>query len=335
MKTIILASSLFLTSVVAHATTYQVHSTDSESSIQSTLNTAFGSPYNTVKFNAGTYTLTSQLTVPCAYGGTLTGPPATPATAILTGSFATNALVYLSGGCNGMTINYMGFEGGRPPSGGGGGIYVGPGNNDGISILDSQFWGNNGISGDEGNYTQGIFFAGDGSSTDSNITISRNRFGQSGDCAGTMNVFTTDPGGFCAAVIIEENIDALTISYNTVAYQEEGFKATQAVDCNSCVIRNNDFSNIHRMSIEFQSGTPDGGLTIEYNDNHDQYAPYFASFGISAACCSTNPATVYDNAEIANVSPLCCGQPSNEFIPGGIEVAGGGSTANSNLIQGY
>ena len=107
----------------AHATTYNVDATMSESTIQSTINTACASSGNTVQFAAGNYGgLTSTLNFPATNGCIITGPANSSqpfvGTAILNsdGNLGTNTFIsQLTGSCNdssvgsGITVEYLTF----------------------------------------------------------------------------------------------------------------------------------------------------------------------------------------------------------------------------------
>ena len=310
--------------------TINLNSGMSQSTLQSTLNSAPSCAL--VVFAAGTYNLSSSLSIPCSSKLTLTGPAASPATAIISGTFANSTLFTMSG-CSGVTIEFLGFNGGTPSAGGGGGIYVGPTSSN-VTISYNNFSGNQGGASNTGSMA-GVFFDGNATTWDTNLVLDWNTFGAQGNCSNAMTQ-QVDQGGLCSAILFQNSNTNVTANNNKVAYQEEGFKILPQRYCANCTFDNNDFSNIHRIAIEFQIFTAKGPLFIEHNSFHDFVDAYFSTMGISTPCCFDGTeavnSTVSDNVLIAN-SPAPNAPP--EYIPFAIEFWGDGSLAQNNLIQGY
>jgi Chitobiase/beta-hexosaminidase C-terminal domain/Bacterial Ig-like domain (group 2) len=130
----------------AHAANYPIAAGASQSTIQSTINSAAAAPGgNTVTFAAGIYSVT-QITVPCpASPLTITGPatnyPATQSarpTATLNSAYSGEApqtFAFATPCSTAITFTYLEVNGGRPTSGGGA-IYVG---NQGMSNLTIEY----------------------------------------------------------------------------------------------------------------------------------------------------------------------------------------------------
>ncbi len=310
--------------------TINVDSGMSQSTLQSTISSAPSCAL--VVFAAGTYNITSSLHIPCSSNITLTGPAASPATAIISGTFA-NSTLFTMTGCSGVTIEFLGFNGGMPSAGGGGGIYVGPLSSN-ITISYNNFYGMQAKASNSGSMA-GIFFDGNASQWDSNLVMNWNTFGAKGNCSNVMNE-QTDDGGLCSAILFQNSNTNVTANNNTVSNLEEGFKILPQRYCANCTFDNNDFGFIHRIAIEFQIFTAKGPLFIEHNSFHDFVDGYYSTMGISTPCCFDGSeavnSTVSDNVLIAN-NPAPNAPP--EYIPFAIEFWGDGSLAQNNLIQGY
>ena len=310
--------------------TINVNSGMSQSTLQSTISSAPSCAL--IVFAAGTYNISSSLHIPCSSKLTLTGPAASPATAIISGTFA-NSTLFTMTACSGVTIEFLGFNGGRPAGGGGGGIYVGPLSSN-ITISYNNFYGMQAKASNSGSMA-GIFFDGNSTQYDSNLVMNWNTFGRQGDCSSVMNE-QTDDGGLCSAILFQNSNTNVTANNNTVAYLEEGFKILPQRYCANCTFDNNDFGYIHRIAIEFQIFTAKGPLFIEHNSFHDFVDGYYSTMGISTPCCFDGSeavnSTVSDNVLIAN-NPAPNAPP--EYIPFAVEFWGDGSLAQHNLIQGY
>jgi Chitobiase/beta-hexosaminidase C-terminal domain/Bacterial Ig-like domain (group 2) len=309
--------------------TVNLNSSMSMSTLQSTINSA--ASCGLIVFAAGTYNITSQLTFPCVKNLTITGPQvsfgAAPK-AVLVSSVSNNWMVSVPACTAGLTIEYLGFNGNMPSPDGGGAIYVGfPTSN--LTISYSTFWGN------QANATNGqevdslIWIDGDYSAMDSNIAVTWNSLGATGNCSNVMSSYTYDGGpsnngGQCAAIAFHTNCTNCSVSNNNINYQEEGIKFYEGpnppyAQCNNCVAESNDISNIHRIGIEAQTT-----VSQMYNSFHDQFLPFWASWAFSVPQCCVANAT--GNLMIANVAPV-------GYIPGAFEFWGWG-TGNNNVVQG-
>ena len=331
--------------------TINLNSGMSESALQSTINSA--SNCGLVVFAAGTYKVSSQLTIPCVTNLTITGPPVaygTAPTAILSSGVSNNWMMSLSACTGGLTIEYLGFNGNNPSPDGGGSIYVAsPTSN--LTITHNTLYGNQGNA-TTGNEVDTLIWL-DGAApgnTDSNITIEWNQFGSAADCSNVMNGFTYDGGysaggGQCAGVGVHSIVANLVIQNNNFFHQEQGVKFYEGGSqggtnpdqfLSTATVNSNDFSNIHRISIEAQA-TPNPTMTFNYNSVHDQYDPGYGSWGLSLPQYDGSTPNRNTNASgnlmIANISPLCCGNAGNEYIPGAFEFWGTGQE-NNNVIQG-
>ena len=314
--------------------TVNLNSGMSQSTLQSTISSAPSCAL--IVFGAGTYNVSSTLNIPCASKLTLTGPAASPATAILNATF-TGSAIFGMGGCSGITIDYLGFKNTE-------GMYISvpSSGSSGIDIEHNQFFG---LPGNPNNATaeSGIYF--DGATTGgtlSNVTINWNNFGSPTDCNGVMTS-QTDQGGYCAGITFTTSLDTVMVSNNTFVHVEEGFHVNCTHNCEppasntwkNFTAQNNDFSGIHRIAMEMQP-QPSANIKIQYNSLHDFTNGYFSTMGISSACCdtgATSPGTIDSNNVIIANSPAPNAPP--EYIPFGIEFWGNGALAQGNLIQGY
>ncbi len=176
-----------------------------QTAINSAANNACPAPNtSTVAFAAGSYTISSQVNVPCPVAPmTITGPvvpyvrPASllpgsysytsPYTATLNGTITNNfAWVVGSNGCtNPITIQYFNWNGNQPSGGGGGWIDVVPGESN-LTVTDNYIHGNWGNVSASHNYDDLITLPGVGFAQfpiNSGITITWNVFGDgTSDC---------------------------------------------------------------------------------------------------------------------------------------------------------
>ena len=305
--------------------TINVNSGMSESTIQSTI--ASAPTCALVVFAAGTYNIASPLTIPCLNQVTITGPAATPATAILSSTYSNNAIMSVKSCSSANTIEYLGFNGNRPSGGGGGGIYVSP-NTSNLTITRNTLHGNQGVPGSGGALAMGlIWLDGDQTTNDSNISVTWNQLGATGDCSSIMSI-DDDEGAYCEGIGVHSGLTNSTVSNNAVYYQEEGIKVWEPMPIANSTFNNNDLSNIHRIGFEAQTNGP--SMTANYNSYHDPFVPYFYTFGLSMSNGATNPTISNDNVIVANVAPV-----QGEYIAMALEAWGSGSTYNNNLIQGY
>lgn len=321
---------------LAHGTTYTVP-LFTGASLQSTINTASGAGSgNTVFLPAGAYAILSQISVPCNTSLTITGPVASPATAILSASF-TNAQIFGMNACTGITIEYLQFKGS-------GGIYISDSNNTGISILNSQFVSLPSALGGNQNGAA-IWQDGDISSVVSGYTITGNQFGDVNSCSTVIANTASDDGGYCVGFYEGAGaFNSSTISSNYFFHIEEGIHWHQI--CTGCsgsdpvsvangnTVEFNYILNYHRIGMEIQTSVSTATNTIEYNVIKDSLNWYFGTFALSEACCVSGatynvtgfaPGLVTDNNLLIETS----GSP-----PYGIEWWGTGSLARSNMVMG-
>jgi Chitobiase/beta-hexosaminidase C-terminal domain/Bacterial Ig-like domain (group 2) len=318
-------------------TVVNVNASMSQSTLQSTIS---GAPSGaTVLFAAGTYNLSSSLQIPCSSNLTLTGPAATPATAILAATFTGSDILFLTG-CSGITIEYLHFE-----NTGGIYVWVPASGSSGITITHNQFSGLPGKDEETGAAT--FFDSGEPATggTLSETSITWNNFGSATDCEGVM-AEQTDQDGYCAGALFNASLNNITVSNNTFLHLEEGFHVlcVNGTDCDgppagntwsNFTAENNDFSGIHRIGMEMQP-QPSSNILIEYNDMHDLTNPYTLSMGISSACCNTGataPGTIDSNNVLIANTPAPNTPP--QYIAYAMEFWGNSALAQNNLIQGY
>ena len=129
-----------------------------------------------------------------------------------------------------------------------------------MTISYNNFSGNQGGASNTGSMA-GVFFDGNATTWDTNLVLDWNTFGAQGNCSNAMTQ-QVDQGGLCSAILFQNSNTNVTANNNKVAYQEEGFKILPQRYCANCTFDNNDFSNIHRIAIEFQIFTAKGPLFI-------------------------------------------------------------------------
>jgi Chitobiase/beta-hexosaminidase C-terminal domain len=282
-----------------------------------------------IVFAAGTYNITAPIDIPC--GVTVTGPVASPATAILAAIYSGNVIFGVKNCSTPVTIGYLHFENT-------GGIYV-TAPMSGITITDSQF--TNLPATHQQWADMGIYFDGTRGGTISNATITNNTFGGPSSCSAVMSI-NHDEGGLCNGIFFQSDLDGVVIENNTFTHLEEGFHVlcfagdkctgSGAPTWNHFIVRWNDFNNIHRIAAEMQP-QPASDVVIAFNSYEDPFAPSTFSMGFSLACCAgISGATVpfvNHNVLLANVPP------AGKYIAYAIEWWGNGAQANHNLIQGY
>jgi hypothetical protein len=215
----------------------------------------------TVLLAAGSYSVTSAITIPC--GSTaivITGPsqtyPAFP-TAVINGSISDGWGLRTSGyGCtNHVTIQYLEWNGNHPSPQGGGMLYVAAGTNN-LTYQYNYCHGMSTVSGSSYSSTTSTCLWVDGvdnspgnsPQTDTGLTFSWNRFGNpatpgSNDCAAVMHQFgysqAGEPasayyqgpqsdyghvGGQCAGIGIHSYTNTLSIDHNSFNNLEQGVK---------------------------------------------------------------------------------------------------------------
>jgi hypothetical protein len=282
-----------------------------------------------IVFAAGTYNISAPIDIPC--GVTITGPTASPATAILAAAYTGNVIFTLKGCSTPVTIGYLHFENT-------GGIYVNAPMS-GITITHSQF--TNLPATHQQWADMGIYFDGTKGGTISNATITNNTFGDASSCSAVMSI-NHDEGGLCNGIFFQSDLDGIVIENNTFTHLEQGLhvlcfagdkcSGSGAPTWNHFVVRWNDFNNIHRIAAEMQP-QPATDVVIAFNSYEDPFAPSTFSMGFSLACCAgISGATVpfvNHNVLLANVPP------AGKYIAYAIEWWGNGAQANHNLIQGY
>jgi hypothetical protein len=292
-----------------------------QAQIQAILSSS-SSANNVIQFAAGTYNLTATLNVPCSFPLTITGPTATPATAILNPNF-TNLPIFNLTDCTGVTIQYLHFTKTQSIK-----FNLDPGTwcTAGCVIAHNQFTGltaqlpkgtgaDAGPACDSGTGPQGncdspgdtaLTFASNsgaacpGCAFLTNTQIIYNQFGDASSCltpADVMDGTTDDYGGNCAGIQFYTAINGVMVAYNNFVHLEEGFHVlcgpVGGDDCSgptawtwaNFTANYNDFSGIHRIGAEMQlQGS--ANVHVDHNSYHGPIAPFFYTFGISNACCA-------------------------------------------------
>ena len=342
---LLLSIVAFAIAAQAHASTCPIPAGVRESKIQSTLNSC-GSG-NTVLFAAGSYSLSSALTVPC--GVSLAGPTvawSNPSryTATLNSSVSRGPAVVFSGCSTPASVHYLNCNGGQPSPDGGMCFYF-PAGASNFTLSYNHIFGNQANAKDPQWYDSLVVFDGNAQSpVSSNDTIVWNIFGNPslGDCSNVMTNYTYrglgGDGGLCNGLGIHNGMLNLKVENNIFQFEEQGMKVYEGQgQCVNCVIAYNDFNNIHRIPFETQAnigGSQPTSMFIIYNSVHDQFATNYGAWGISAAngCDSGCVTRTSYNVLINNVNAT----PEGKYTPGAIEVWGSSGTgASYNLIQGF
>jgi hypothetical protein len=317
---------------------------------------------STVIFTAGSYTISSRLSIPCPKTAmVIQGPtpsgigttwPISP-TAVLTSTLTDN-WAFSGAPCSvGTTFQYLEFDGGQPSGGGGGFLFANPGMNN-LTVTYNYIHGNQAIT-STGQEADGFIWL-DGQPTTArteNTTITWNRFGAAGDCSALMDLFGGNTvggvkityqgsssyntgGGYCNAVGVHVNTDNLALNNNSIYHQEQGFKffeggssAPNIYTPTKVNITNNDFSGIHRIPIEAQQG---GSFSLNNNDVHDAILPGFGSWAWSLAQIGTS--NVNGNVLIANVPTGNDINGQSGYWAGDAVEFWGYGTCSNNLVQG-
>ena len=244
---------------IGPGTIYPISAGASTATIQSTINTAAaGSGGSIVSFAAGTYSITSQLSIPCPASPLIISGPATrypgpgpftgvgPFGATLNSSVTGTWMMTLpSGGCtNAITVTNLNLNGGQPSPDGGGLIYFPTSGGSNITITNNYLHGNsaNACSTSVGPpacvtanltkpYDSLIWMdGGPGGNTWSNVKISWNAFGAATDCNSVMTSLFyqgtayNGPVGLCAGVGVHTNTNNFLLSNNSLYHMEQGFK---------------------------------------------------------------------------------------------------------------
>ena len=340
------------TAVPVLASTYTVPAGSSAATIQSVADTAGSVSGNTVMFSAGSYNLSSTVTLPCSKGTIYTGPnvgvvtQAHMPTAVLSNMVTTNyALQTESNGTafignQGCTIQYLRFSGTQ------GGIYV-THPSSGIVIQYDYFTLNNPPVGGaqsrqaiyiDGDQNEGL----DPATGASYISIVWNVFYN--NCAlinaeggGNGNV---DSGGYCAATVVSAYNNHLVWNNNVINLIEQGLKflqqggGVQQTSLNAD-IENNNMQGNSRIMIETQQDTNGVG---EYNHNafYRPNNPNNGTFELSMPEFTPSISPTHsadDNVFIAGV-PITGETGTGAHYGIGLELWGAGSIATNNLFQG-
>jgi hypothetical protein len=306
--------------------TINVNGSMSQSTLQSTISSA--SSCSLIVFAAGTYNITAPINIPCNV--TITGPTASPATAILAATFTGNRMFSVGNCTTPVTIGYLHFENT-------GAIYV-TAPMSGITVTHNQFTH---LPGDENQFSDmGIYFDGVHGGTISNAVVTNNTFGDPTSCTGVMSQ-NTDDGGLCIGIFFQGDLNGVTVENNTFTHLEEGFHVlcygnlctgSSSPSWTNFTVQWNDFNNIHRIAAEMQPQNA-SNVTMQYNSYENAFAPSTFSMGFSLACCAgISGATVpyiNNNVLLANI------KPAGSYIAYAIEWWGNGAQANNDVIQGY
>lgn len=293
----------------------------------------------TIEFAAGTYDIGSSITIPCN-NLQISGPAATPPTAILAASFTNSAIFVYGGGCANLgSIHYLHFENT-------GAVYFGIGNNSNFDFEDNLITN---LPSDQSNADSetGLMFDGNLSTTLNQVVIEHNTFGDPNSCTDIFNS-STDEGGYCAGVVTSQGKDEnVTIQYNNFVHVEEGIHFNQLASynpgqpnsvCVTCTIEYNTIFNYHRIGMEIQVSTPTDSILVEHNSIVDPVNSTYGTYAVSLACCQWgytmategySPGVVFnDNVMVAS---LPCG---GECPPYGVEFWGTGSQGTNSLVEG-
>lgn len=351
----------------ALATTWNVNSTQSTSTIQGVINGA--SAGDTISFAAGTYSITGALTNKC--GITYTGPAVTLAknglatpTAILSATssgsynifnFYSTSGTYANPCTTPTTVQYLNFKNT-------GGIYVQESYTN-ITFQYNQYTSLPTVNGCYGPCTA-IYF--DGSQSTSNTAqtatgtlVQWNQFGDSNSCTAAMNDWTSADGDglaqFCTGMQFNTSMNGVTIENNNFVHVSEGVHlecpggghpgigpspceggTTNGVIQQNVIFKYNDIYNWHRIGWEEQPQTTNG-IDIESNSTHDPIYPVGFNFAWSFACCADNATSPYliasNNVVIHNVATNFSGAPSGNYQGYGFEAWGLQAHYDHNLLQ--
>lgn len=334
---------LFLIAVcsTAHATTWNV---TPASNLQSVITGA--SAGDTIQFAAGTYTISSGLTLKggITYTGTVVTHDgfnmATP-TAILNGTCGTGCHIFNFFSQNSATpgvIQYLAFNTSQ-------GIYAQSSSNFTI-----QFNSFGSVPYQAGQFTGAIYLDGTSQATpNANLTIQWNKIGDSNSCAGEEQV--PNSGG-CNGIEIFASLSNVAVVHNNFFHVSEGVHVNcpdygnqGGLACEppgGAITRNvtaqyNDFSNIHRIPWEEQP-QESSGINFSFNDNHDWLDADFGSYGVSFACCANGqhltPFIMVTSNLIMFNQPIKPGQSGCCVRYGyGMENMGYSSTYANNMVE--
>jgi hypothetical protein len=349
LSSLLLLTAWGLWAVCAHAATYTVPAL-AGASIQSTINTAYeAGSNNTVYLPPGQYNVAGGITVPCNNGLTITGPVATPSTAILNATF-TGAMLNLSA-CTGVTITYLQFQNTQA-------LYVAANNNSGIVFWHNQitkFQAQYAIELDgslANSLSGGVLNTVTGADIEYNTIGNGSAGNNDGSC--TAAIASTDDLGaasYCGGIEVSGGTyQNLTIAHNYLTHVSEGMHlnqlrstfvqgATQSV-CSNCVIEYNYVYNFHRISYEIQMGSMGANQVLfEHNVSQDPLNVYYGTLTMSLPCCA---GTVYDSAApwptvpalVFNDNVQVTSNTTGGFPPYGVESWGTGALFENSLIEG-
>lgn len=298
-------------------------------------------PGATVLFAPGTYTLTKSINVPCDNGLTLSGPPASPATAILAATF-TKGSIFVMDRCTGVTIQFLHFENAEA-------VYMGKSENSGLTFVHNQITNLQGMA--------GIFIDGwlddkvvNGTLQNlvSNTTIEYNTIGDASSCRAEIAAIP-DNDGDCAGITTHAGeLLNLRIKYNSIFHVSEGMHLQQLTNfkpgatnasCDACRIEYNYIFNYHRIGIENQISAPNNPIYVQHNVVDEPINAFWGTFAMSMACCVSgfiqngytgySPSLYYnDNVTISTGA----GGPGHP--PYGVEFWGTGAQGLKSLVQG-
>jgi hypothetical protein len=282
-------------------------------------------------------------------------------TAVITGSAGGGHTFNIAAPCSKkISILYLDVDGNRPRSGGGA-IYVAQEGVSNLTISYNYFHGNQlpypTLSADGTYYdafdTNATHIYLDGythGKTDTGITITYNIFGNpvAGDCSGVMQWIggmLANPhdkfygydatGGSCGALGVHINTINLIFEYNILQQQEQPVKFYEGGKTPDDFfyqtgdrIEYNDFGFYHRIATETQQSPTTKILPTvwSFNDVHDQVAPAFGNWALSAPQFDWTDED--DNVMISNT------QFNRQAGPANFEYWGNGHN-DHNLEQGY
>lgn len=332
-----------LASLPAAAATYSIPAGSNAATFQSTVTSA-AQTGGVINLGSGTSTLGTQIFVPCPSSALVIQGPvnswplpisARPS-AVIKNGMGGGVMFAIATPCS-TPISFLNVEyDGQRPNTGGGFIYVGPNGLSNLTVVGDYVHGNQEITptlcGPANNQS---WCYGDSDSTfiyldgytggpiDSNITITRNVFGNSspGDCGNVMQwvggsinngkswAGYDQTGGECGALGVHISTTNLTFTNNVVQQQEQPMKLYEggSADPNlfhqvNDVIAFNVFNFYHRIGIETQqSPTNQAQPTLIANNLFmNPVAPSFGNWGISAPQGTWTNIT--DNLMISNAA---------------------------------
>jgi hypothetical protein len=203
LRRILWALAFLLSPALVHAQC-TVTSGASTSAIQTAVNqmaagTCPGPLTHQFNYGAGSYSITSQINIPCPTGASIMQGPVQPTnvwpivpTAILTGTLTNQHMFHGNGCSNGVTIQFVEFNGNDPSGGGGGALFV-PATMNNLTFQYNYVHGNSAVQSASNLADSLVWLDGSnvaGSPRTTGATIRWNRFGHAGssDCANLMNV---------------------------------------------------------------------------------------------------------------------------------------------------